>query len=105
MRDDYTKLLRNGQADMVFTDPPYNVPIDGHFSGLGAVRHREFAFASGEMSETEFIGFLTATLTQAAHVMKHAAIAFPASKGKPPNLTQPAAETTYCSAQSAPPRD
>ena len=43
---------------MVFIDPPYNVPIDGHVSGLGAVKHREFAMASGEMSEAEFISFL-----------------------------------------------
>jgi hypothetical protein len=33
----------------MFTDPPYNVPIDGHVSGLGTVRHREFAMASGEI--------------------------------------------------------
>jgi hypothetical protein len=25
------------------TDPPYNVPIDGHVSGLGKTHHREFA--------------------------------------------------------------
>jgi DNA modification methylase len=43
---------------MVFTDPPYNVKIDGHVSGLGAVKHREFAFASGEMTQTEFTAFL-----------------------------------------------
>jgi hypothetical protein len=43
---------------MVFTDPPYNVPIDGHVSGLGRIRHREFAMASGEMSEAEFTKFL-----------------------------------------------
>jgi DNA modification methylase len=46
------------RAAMVFTDPPYNVPIDGHASGLGAVRHREFAMASGEMDEAEFTEFL-----------------------------------------------
>ena len=39
---------------MVFTDPPYNVRIDGHVCGLGKVKHREFAMASGEMSEAEF---------------------------------------------------
>ena len=44
---------------MVFTDPPYNVPIDGNVSGLGAIHHREFAMAAGEMSEAEFIAFLT----------------------------------------------
>jgi DNA modification methylase len=76
VRDDYIQLMGNEQADMVFTDPPYNVPIDGHVSGLGAVKHREFAFASGEMSEVEFTGFLTSTLSEAAHVMKNGAIAF-----------------------------
>ena len=43
---------------MVFTDPPYNVKIDGHVGGLGKVKHREFAMASGEMSEAEFASFL-----------------------------------------------
>jgi hypothetical protein len=32
----------------VFTDPPYNVPIDGHVCGSGRIRHREFAMAAGE---------------------------------------------------------
>lgn len=54
----YERLLDGQQAQMVFTDPPYNVKIDGHVSGLGKVRHREFAFASGEMTEAEFAGFL-----------------------------------------------
>jgi hypothetical protein len=45
-------------AAMVFTDPPYNVPIDGHASGLGAIHHRPFPMASGEMSRTEFTTFL-----------------------------------------------
>ena len=44
---------------MVFTDPPYNVPIDGHVCGKGSVKHREFAMASGEMSPEAFTGFLT----------------------------------------------
>jgi 16S rRNA G966 N2-methylase RsmD len=52
-------LMRGDKATMVFTDPPYNVPIVGHASGLGAVRHRDFAMASGEMSEAEFTAFLT----------------------------------------------
>jgi DNA modification methylase len=46
---------------MVFTDPPYNVPIHGHASGLGAIHHREFAMASGEMNEAEFVSFLALT--------------------------------------------
>jgi DNA modification methylase len=52
------RLLDGERAQMVFTDPPYNVKIDGHVSGLGAVKHREFAFASGEMTEAEFTAFL-----------------------------------------------
>jgi DNA modification methylase len=43
---------------MVFTDPPYNVPIVGNVSGLGKTKHREFAMASGEMSAEEFTSFL-----------------------------------------------
>ena len=51
-------LMDGEKAQMVFTDPPYNVPIDGHVSGLGSQKHREFAMASGEMSNVEFTGFL-----------------------------------------------
>jgi hypothetical protein len=51
-------LLDGAKADLVITDPPYNVAIDGHGSGLGKTRHREFAMASGEMSAAEFTGFL-----------------------------------------------
>jgi DNA modification methylase len=51
-------LMDGNQARMVFTDPPYNVPIAGHVSGLGKVKHREFAQASGEMSKDQFVAFL-----------------------------------------------
>ena len=54
-------LLDGRQARMVFTDPPYNVPIAGHVSGLGKVKHREFAQASGEMSKDQFVTFLRAS--------------------------------------------
>ena len=51
-------------ANLVFIDPPYNVSIEGHVSGLGAVCHREFPMASGEMSEAEFTRFLSTTFEQ-----------------------------------------
>ncbi|MEP7173812.1 MAG: DNA methyltransferase [Aestuariivirga sp.] len=51
-------LLAGEHAQMAFTDPPYNVPIAGHVSGLGAVKHREFSMAAGEMSAEEFTTFL-----------------------------------------------
>jgi DNA modification methylase len=41
-------------ARLILTDEPYNVPIQGHVSGRG---HREFAMASGEMSDAEFFAF------------------------------------------------
>ncbi|MBA3241402.1 MAG: ParB N-terminal domain-containing protein [Acidobacteria bacterium] len=56
----YEALLADERAAMIVCDPPYNVPIDGHVSGNGKVRHREFAHASGEMSPAEFTAFLRA---------------------------------------------
>lgn len=56
--EDIVRLLDGKKAQMVFTDPPFNVKIDGHVCGLGAVKHREFTMASGEMSEAEFAAFL-----------------------------------------------
>jgi DNA methylase/ParB-like nuclease domain len=57
----YGHLLGGEKAEFVFTDPPFNVPIDGHVCGKGAIRHREFAMASGEMSDAEFTAFLIET--------------------------------------------
>lgn len=61
--DSYSLLLGSRKAQLVFTDPPYNVPIQGHVSGLGSVKHREFEMASGEMSEEAFIAFLQTTFS------------------------------------------
>lgn len=72
----FRALLGDERADLVFTDPPYNVKIDGNVCGLGRVRHREFAFASGEMSADQFTAFLTVTLGNMAAVMRDGAIAF-----------------------------
>ena len=55
-------LLDGAKADLVFTDPPYNVAIQGHVSGNGAVQHREFAMASGEMTKAQFTEFLGKTI-------------------------------------------
>jgi DNA modification methylase len=62
------RLMAGERARMVFTDPPYNVPIDGHVSGLGRQRHREFAVGSGEMTPQEFTDFLAAALKNLASV-------------------------------------
>ncbi len=59
---------------MVFTDPPYNVPVNGHVCGLGTVKHAEFAMASGEMSEDEFRTFLSTATKHMATFSKNGAI-------------------------------
>lgn len=56
----YQRLMGNERARCIFTDPPYNVPIDGNVSGLGRHQHREFAMASGEMTPAQFAQFLEA---------------------------------------------
>ena len=66
--DTYDRLMAGERARMVFTDPPYNVPINGHVSGLGSVKHREFAMASGEMSPQEFTAFLRTVME---HLVAH----------------------------------
>jgi hypothetical protein len=58
----YKTLMKGKRAAIVFSDAPYNVPIDGHVCGKGAVQHREFQMASGEMSGPEFVAFLSTSL-------------------------------------------
>jgi len=71
----YKSVMADGRADAVFTDPPYNVKIDGNVCGSGAVKHREFAMASGEMTPEEFTAFLTKALDLArAHACPGAII-------------------------------
>jgi len=60
----YLRLLDTQKAQMVFTDPPYNVAIAGNVSGLGKMKHHEFAMASGEMSTGEYTVFLETALTR-----------------------------------------
>jgi len=72
----YERLLGDERAQMVFADPPYNVPICGNVSGLGSVRHGEFAMASGEMSPPEFEDFLRVSLGQSARYSVDGAVHF-----------------------------
>lgn len=75
-RGDVELLMAQDDADLLFTDPPYNVKIQGHVSGLGKVQHREFAEASGEMSAEQFTAFLSETLQNGAAVCCEGAIAY-----------------------------
>jgi DNA modification methylase len=62
----FTALMGAERAVMVFIDPPYNVPIEGHASGLGKIHHRPFPMASGEMNKAEFTAFLGQALRNLA---------------------------------------
>jgi DNA modification methylase len=71
----YTTLMEAEKAAAVFTDPPYNVKIDGNVSGNGSITHREFAMASGEMTKPEFTDFLSASMKSiCAHTVPGALI-------------------------------
>jgi DNA modification methylase len=72
----YSALMDGRRAEMVFTDPPYNDPIDGYVNGFGKLHHLEFAVASGEMSESEFTDFLTNVLAQLARNSVDGAVQF-----------------------------
>jgi len=74
--NNYVNLLDSQKAQLVFTDPPYNVAIDGHVSGHGRLKHREFAMASGEMSTQEFTKFLETALGCLAEFSSNGSIHF-----------------------------
>ena len=68
------QFVGDRQVDMVITDPPYNVAVNGHVSGLGKHQHAEFAMASGEMDPAEFQEFLHTTLANMVRVSHSAAV-------------------------------
>ena len=71
-------LMAGQLAAVGFTDPPFNVKINGHVSGLGEVQHREFAMASGEMGRDEFVDFLESSFRLMARHSAPASIHFTA---------------------------
>lgn len=75
-RQAYETLMGGERAQMAFTDPPYNVKIDGHVGGLGKIKPREFAMACGEMSKAEFTGFLRAVFGEIAEASQDGALVF-----------------------------
>ncbi len=72
----FRALMGEEKAEMVFTDPPYNVPIDGHAGGLGKIKHREFVMASGELSRDQFATFLRTAMQHLASYSTDGSIHF-----------------------------
>lgn len=73
-KETYETLLKDKKARMVFTDAPYNVPIDKHVCGSGKIKHKEFAMASGEMSEEEFVEFLSSVFNNLIEFSKNGSL-------------------------------
>ena len=61
----WAMLMDDERATIIVTDPPFNCPIDGHVSGLGQHKHRDFAMAVGEMTSSEFTAFLQSAMALA----------------------------------------
>jgi hypothetical protein len=75
-RESFESLLQGEPARLVFVDPPYNVPIRGHASGKGRIKHREFAQASGEKTSAQYTKFLDECFGQLAEHSQDGSIAF-----------------------------
>jgi DNA modification methylase len=70
-------LLLNGhKAQMAFGDPPYNLRIAGHVSGLGKNKHGEFAQASGELDTDQFTDFLATAAARISEASRDGAVVF-----------------------------
>jgi DNA modification methylase len=72
----YEAVMRGDLAQLVVSDVPYNVKINGHVSGKGKVKHAEFPMASGEMSQKEFTNFLHAAFLHTHAFSQDGAIHF-----------------------------
>lgn len=93
--DTYTALMGSDRAHAVFTDPPYNVKIGGHVCGSGAIQHREFAMASGEMDVAGFTAFLAGSLGTMASVSIDGAIHFVCMDWRHMGELRAAGDTVY----------
>jgi hypothetical protein len=91
----YTTLLDEERARLMFADPPYNVRIDGHVGGLGSIKHREFAMASGEMTAGQFTNFLRTVFLNAVGSSLDGAIHFVCMDWRHLSETLGASRTIY----------
>ncbi len=91
----YKKLLATRKADLIFADPPYNVPVDGHVCGKGAVSHEDFAMASGEMSAEEFEAFLSSVFKRLVSASRKGSVHFICMDWRHLGETLAAGKTNY----------
>ena len=72
--ESYKALMGNEKAGLVLTDAPYNVKIQGHVCGKGKTKHKEFAMASGEMSDAQFENFVCDFMTNLIQFSKNGSL-------------------------------
>ncbi len=71
----YAKLFAGKRARLCLCDPPFNIKVENNVSGLGKIKHKDFAMAVGEMTFAEFSHFLkTFLLLTCAHLVDGALI-------------------------------
>lgn len=71
----YHSAMGSRLADAVISDMPWNLPAKA-ISGLGAIKHRDFLMAAGEMSAPEFAAFTETVLSNQAMFAKPGALCF-----------------------------
>ena len=64
-------LMSDGEARLILTDQPYNVPIAGHVT---SEVHREFLMGSGEMTDAEFQAFNAAWIGASLRYLRDGAL-------------------------------
>lgn len=96
----FDRLMDREQARMVFSDPPFNVKVDGHVGGLGRTKHAEFAMASGEMTQAQFTEFLQTVFANAAAVSIDGAIHYQCMDWRHDEEMQQAGRQVYSGLQN-----
>ena len=94
-KESYARLMGHSRAQMVFTDPPYNLAIKDALTGNGKVKHPEFAMARGEMSSEEYAEFLTRALGHHAAYSRPGSIHFVCMDWRHMNEALRAGEAVY----------
>lgn len=72
----YAALMAGEKAHVVSADLPYGCAIEGHVSGLGKHKHKNFVMGAGEMNEPELQAFFTDIFRQLAEHTVDGAILF-----------------------------
>lgn len=88
----YQAILEAKSADVVFTDPPYNVPIAGHVSRRAV---RNFVMGSGEQDLGQFQEFLETSCALIARSAKDGAPVFVCMDWRHQFILQKAAEPSF----------